>query len=370
MTFPAGMMPQGGPPASNQGYRQLGGGYEQAIQQNQQPQQQFQNPMQQQQPAQGQNGLPPQMQQPQTQLGQPAQVAPSFQQAPPDRGWTPPPPLQQQQPQGQPQQQFQQQQQQPSPQLPSPQQQPQGVDLNQRVVGQNIPPELQGRTVGEVIAIANGLRQVHLQSIAQPQQQPVPQQQPAPQQQPQAGQQQQPQAWDWRNPMPQIQDAASRAVREVFQQEISPMLAPVVQNNHIQQAQNARNTVAQQIGVQRFAQLEPLIYQKLQGIDPRALLDPRTWEVAAHAAAGQLALAPQNQQPQTLPPQNQPGMYPANGQQYIQQPIPNLNGFYSEAPNQGGPGPQPQQLTAQELWAANAMGQSPADYMAWKGGGR
>lgn len=269
----------------------------------------------------------------------------------------------------QPQYQQQFQQQQPQPQI-----QPQaGADLNQRLAGPGIPVELQGRSLGELIQIHNGLRQIHLQSLSQPQNQPTYQQQtPAPAQpqvQPSTGPQSGTPAWDWRNPEPHIQRATEAVVSRLFEERLMPALAPMMQNNAVQTITNARNSAAQHIGPQRFAQLEPLIHQSLQGIDPRALMNPQTWVVAAERAAGVLALNPQmNGQVRQAPQNGGPGVYPVQQVAPGANPLPNLNTFFSEQPTQGGPGVQQTQLSDAQRYYADQMGIPYAVYAAWSGG--
>lgn len=345
------------------GYVQLPGGYDAAT--GQQPQQQTQ-PQQQFAPQ-------PQL----TLLGQPTQQAqmpqPMLQDPPSPLSMVPPnmprlPWMQQQQ-----MQQSQSPQQMQQAQAPVPQQQfqvPAGVDLNARAYGANIPQELQGRTVGEIIGIANGLRQVHLSTLQQPQQPQQPSQgyqqaaPPAPQQQAPAGQ---PAAFDWRNPEAGIGRVVAEQLRG-FEQRILPALQPVIQQGQTAAVQSARNLAAAEIP--NYAQIEPLILQRLQGIDPAALSNPETWRVAARVAIGDLALHGQRQQMglATQTPQ-QPGMYPTQQVGPGQNPAPNLNSFFSETPMQGGPGPSgPPQLTQQQAAAANAMGMSLTDYAAWNAG--
>jgi hypothetical protein len=327
----------------------------------------------------GQPFLPPQMQQtvvPQpTQLGLPPQMA-FNPQLPPEQGHIPVSQLPQQQ------QQFTQMRQIPQQgQFFSPQQQaglqPQygqqqaqqaPIDLNTRLVGQNIPAELQGRTLGEAIAIHNGLRQVHLQSMAQQPSQGQQQVQQQQVQQPTAPGQGQQTAWDWKNPSASVGQVVDEK-NQVLLQRIESMLAPSLQATASAAIQNARNTVAQEFGP-IFTQLEPLVLQRLQGSDPRALSNPTMWRLAADSIYGEMSrrgqIQPQQQQPQQVPQVG--GMFPAQHVQQFGQPLPNLNGFFSEQPNQGGPGAQGVQLTQAELHAAAVMNQTPEQYAAWKGG--
>lgn len=261
-------------------------------------------------------------------------------------------PQQQQQPVQQ-QQQFQQQPAQQQ-QQPAPQQQfqvPQGVDLNARIYGQNIPQELQGRTVGEVVGMINGLRQVHL---SQMQQQPAPQA-PVAQQQP-AAPVAQPQAFDWKSPDQSIGRIVDDRLQNAIDTKLGPMLAPVLLQGQVSQAQNAMQQAAAEIP--NFQNMLPAIFAVLQGVPPNVLANKETWKTAAKVVAGESVLSGQH-------PQAQPGMYPQQQVQPGQSPLPNLNSFYTEQPLQGGPIAQGVRLSQEQLRAADAMGISHADYAAW-----
>lgn len=343
---------QGPPP----GYRQMGGGYQDSVQQaQQQGQPQYQTQL-------GVGAQPAQQYAPfpgQIQGSMP--VPPPPQQQVPQQQWQGPGP----QPGLQPGQQGQflaQPWQQPGQQ---PQQQPQGVDLTQRLSGPNVPAELQGRSVAEVIALNQGLRQMHLQNFgAQAPQQPAAAQQPV-RQQPVAEGQQQP-SWDWRNPDASVE----RVMERVIDQRLGPMLAPVLQQTSLQGMQTARNAAAAAIGPQVFAAVEPQIIQRLQGINPQALQNPETWRLAAAAIIGD-AVIQQGRNPQGAQQQPQNGgLFPAQAVQPGANPLPNLGSFFSEQPNQGGPGAQGAQLSPEQQWAAQQLGMNPADYAAWMGGAR
>lgn len=316
--------------------------------------------------------------QPQYQQSAPQQQAPvgwpqSYQQPqaspqPPQQGqWQPGMlvPTQHAQPQTQPGQQFQQS----APQQQAPQGPP-GVDVNTVLQGPQFPQELQGVTLGQAITMYGGMRNLIL-SLQQRQQQQV--MAPGPQQQqashapqlpaPQAGQQQAPAPFDWRNPGPGI----AAVVAPLIAQALDERLAPVTQQAHLQGAANARGTVAQEIGAQRFAQLEPHVIRLLQGAAPSDLANPELWRVAVRTAAGELALNGQlgAQAPQTLSQQYggavqfRPGM---------QNPAPPLQSFFSEAPQTGGQAVQGVSLNPQQMWFADQMGISYADYAAYAGG--
>lgn len=350
-------------------------GWQQQPQFQQQPQYQQQAP-QQQQPWQGP-----------TPGWSPPTVPPQQLQLPQDYGagyppsMLPPPPGQQQRPQGPfaaqpyqaplPQQPGQPPQQagpwgaQPyQPQQQPQQQQGQGQAINPNTVlsGPGVPAELQGRTFGEALSTYNGLRNLYMQQLSSPPPLPpatVPQTQPHQQQPQQQGQQPQQQQWDWRNP----QQAIRGVVEQAIQETVLPALAPIHQQNMIQGINGARAQVAQELGVQNFSQLEPDILGMLQGVDPRALVNPQTWRVAAASALG---FRQMRGSAQAAPQQNgyapqQPG--------YGQQPVPNLNSFFTERPGSTArQDSQPQQLTPMEIYVAQQMGKTPQDYMAWKGG--
>lgn len=230
-----------------------------------------------------------------------------------------------------------------------------GADLSMRVSGPNIPAELQGRTVGEIIGIANGLRQVHLQQSMQPQVQVPAQPAQPPAQAPGA-----PQPFDWRKPDESIGRVVDERVNNIIQTRLAPMLAPVALQGQIQAASMARNVAANEIP--GFAQIEPMVHQKLNGMAPEALANPETWRIAAKMVIGEQAIQRQYQttgQAQVL----QPGQFPP------QNPSPNLNTFFTEQPFQGGAVTQGGgQLSAEQMAAASAMGMSYADYSAWAGG--
>ncbi len=328
------------------GWVQLPGGYQPNPVPQQVPQQQ-QGAPQQMQPQQQ-----PPIQQPQTQWAPPGPIGAPHEGSPPY--YPPVPPQlnpafrQQQQPQFAPQQpRF-------APQPPQPQQQaPHAVDANTRLQGPNIPAELQGRTLAEAMQVYNGMRNVVLQSIPGPGAPPV--QAPAAPVAPVQGQPQQ-QSFDWRNP--------EDSFRRVVQGEIQSALAPVLQSTQQQSIQAARNAAAAQIGP-AFVQLESQIMQRLQGADPRALATPQLWITAAESVLGNQLMQfarqqPQNGQPQTMQPQTQP---------QLQQPAPNLNGFFTEQPTVGVAPGGGMQLSAQQQWAAQQMGMDPSTYAAWSAGG-
>lgn len=227
-----------------------------------------------------------------------------------------------------------------------------GGDLNVRLDGPNAPAEIRGKTLGEALQIYGGMRQLVLQGIPGPGapapiQQPPVVQPPTGQQPPQQGQ------WDWRNPEASIDAAVGR----VIDQKLMPALAPLVHNNALNAINAARNQVAARIP--GFTSIEPEVMQALQGADPATLSRPEMWQTAAETVMGRRMLRGQQGQPAAMPVG--PGGAPPN-------PSPNLGGFYTEAPTVGSaPGAAPQ-LNANQMYVAQAMGMSAADYLAWSGG--
>jgi hypothetical protein len=352
-------------PAAQRPWVQQPGGYDPGGQQGQQQQVQPLMPsqMQQQQPVQQ---LPPQMQQPQQSLLQDSQsplagmqpVMPQYQQR------------QQQPVQQQPVQQNQGQQQFPpqGQQFQPNQSQSVPVNVNDMVLqGPGVPAELQGRRMSEVVNIYNGLRQTHLQQMVQQPQQQQPQfQQPVPQQQQQVQQQPtQQRGWNWQRPDESVGAIVEDRLNHMVESRLMPLLAPIAADRAMAAVQNARAQAAHAIGVQNFAMIEPEVMQALQGAHPSALTDPRTWQTAAAVVIGNRTMRGQPVQQPQQQQQAGPGAYPVQMVQPGQNPMPNLNTFFSEQPHQGGPGGQGIQLSQMQRAAAGAMGISEADYAAW-----
>ena len=332
------------------GWQQLPGGYTPNPAQQGQPQQQQGQPQ----------GQPQQVQQQVAQAPQwspPGQVGAPFEGTPP---YYPPAPQQPMQQFTRPQPVVQPGQPMTVPQMQQ-QFQPQSTDMNARLTGPGVPPEIQGRTLGEAIAIYNGMRNVVLQTVPGPQQPAQPMQAP-PAASPVAGQPQPAQTgWDWRNPEAGI----ARVMDERIQQTIMPALQPLLQQNSFQAVQAARNAAAAEIGPV-FAHLEPMILQRLQGANPQTLQNPQMWRTAAESVIGNLSLAHARTQGQ---PQQPLTGQPMMQSQQVGQPTPNLNGFFTEQPTVGGAPGGGNQLTAQQQWAAQAMGMDPATYSSWSSGG-
>lgn len=280
-------------------------------------------------------------------------------QAPPSPQYQPgqPVPTQHAQPQTQPGQSFQ-----PGPGQPGAPAPTGGLDPNTVLSGPMFPAELQGLTLQQAIGMYGNMRNLAIslqqRAGAAAQQQPGPQAPPPGQQPPTPGQQ--PAAFDWRNPAASFEQIIERALER--------RLAPIEQDSMVTRATHARNLVAQEVGPQRFAQIEASVMQYLGGADPRALGDPELWRVAVRTAIGDATLRGGQQPGQASPPPDprfggavpfRPGM---------QNPAPQLNTFFTEAPQQGAQSVQGVTLTPTQMWFADQMGISHADYAAYSQG--
>lgn len=320
---PSNYPPQNIPPVQQSGY---GPGFPQPQPQQpvQQPQQQYGQPYPQ--------GYPqPYPQQPQTQAPQ----YPAFQQQPV--------------PQFQPQQIIQQ---------------GQRMQITDDTIldGPSVPPQLRGRTFGQVKQMYAGQQPQLPVPQAQPQL-PAPQQQQQPVQQPQTPN-------FWRDPMAALDYAIERK------------LGPVLQQSQASTIQNAR---AQAMAtIPDFAQLEQDVLQTLAGADAQTLSNPVVWQNAAHLARGRAIAegryngrAQQPTQPQfpQAAPQFQgrpgPGMaVPAQAAPLYQPPMQaQPYQFFTEAPTT--PWAQPggaNMLTPEQRMYAQKMGMSDQEYISWRGG--
>lgn len=320
------------------------------------------------------------------------------------------------QPGAQPQQGWGQQPGQGQPQgMPQGQQpgQPGGFQLRDDMLldGPNVPPELRGRTFGQVKAIYTALANDWLtrQRAGQP---PVGQSQPQGQGQPQQGQQQGMQQpgqgrggpqWDWSNP--------GEAFRSVVREELGTMLQPVLAQTSATGVVQARTVAMQQIP--DFAYLEGTIMQHVANLPPESLANPQVWVNAARLARGELMETGQyrfsgQQQGQPGQPQGQQGQTATNWQGNggappgFGQPRASLGQYVNGQGNPLGstpqgmgygspgltsvPAQQPYQffsesptppmfselgaggLSPAEMFVAREMGISPEQYIVWRGG--
>lgn len=284
---------------------------------------------------------------------------------------------------------------------PQPQAQPQArYDIPDHVIldGPGIPPEMRGRTFGQMKQIYGALasdfvsRQPGRPAQNQPQPGvggPVPSGPPrGPQGQPVYVQGQpnggQPQQQDevrqfWENP--------AGFIRQAVRDEAGQIMGPVAQRNQAQSIQEARSIAAS--GIPDFAALEGEMMGMLTQAPPEALADPRLWISTADLVRGRLMAAGrydprwQNRQPA---PQGQANGAPQfGGQNFHQQgpgvsvpapmaPIPQQQ-FFTEAPTAppagyGGWGNQSNQwqLTPDQASYAQKMGMSEQQYRDWSGG--
>lgn len=296
-------------------------------------------------PAQPQPGQPAAQQFP-TPQGQYPQNTPATPQ------WQPgmPVPTQHPQPSTQPGQQYQQ----PGQQMP-------GVDLNFVLQGPAFPPELQGVTLGQAIQMYGSMRQLTFEMQRRQQQAPAPTPQPATPQAPAPGTQQQPAQFDWRNPGPSL----AAVIGPMLEQALDKRLAPVAEQAAIQSATMARNAIAQEVGAQRFAQIEGAVMQYLNGATAADLANPELWRVAVRTALGDQVLRGGNPAAGGRPPQI-PGATPF--QPGTPNPAPPLQSFFTEQPQAGGQAVQGVTLTPQQMWFADQMGVSYGDYAAYAQG--
>lgn len=249
-----------------------------------------------------------------------------------------------------------------------PQGQPTTIDPSTILSGPGIPAELQGLTMAQAIAMYGNMRNLAMQLSQRGGQQPPQAPQGPPQQQlgqptaPVQGQPGQPAAFDWRNP--------AAAFGQIIEQALDRRLRPMEENAIVTQATNARNVVAQEVGPQRFAQIEASVMQYLHGADPRALTDPELWRVAVRTAIGDAAL--RGQQPSQAPNGTIPVVRQQGGATPfvpgMPNPAPQLSSFFTETPQAGGQAAQGVTLTPQQMWFADQMNISYADYAAYSQG--
>lgn len=242
--------------------------------------------------------------------------------------------------------------------------------------GPNVPPELRGRKLGQVMQIYSALAEDWMRrnnfnasggsvpiarETQQAQFQPAPQvagggnqgaaPQPPAQTQPYGRTPSQPQGQatqDWR-----------AEIRNIVQETVAPLVAPVIQSTQAAEITKARDIA--RMNIPDFAELEGDIVQVLTVAPPQSLTNPAVWESAADMIRGKRARNGQpqqnfNQQPQALRP-NVPTYNP---------PAPHT--FFTEAPTPPVVRNMPGQLTAEERFYAQRMGMSEQEYIGWRGG--
>lgn len=327
--------------------------------------------------------MPPAPQQPQQTFQQPV---PSNQQQPPQQpvqGYGQPAPQNQQHPTAN----FGQ------PQAPQPvqqqQQQQQRTDIPDNVIldGANVPPELRGRSWGQVKQIYGALASDFLMRQNGNGGQQQQQQQPR-----QSFQQQQAPVYEQGRPnggQPTRQNGGTfwEDPEGTIGRIVDSRLAPVTQRTTAMAIQEAM-TVAR-TSIADFDYLEPEIMTIVQGADAAGLTDPRIWQSAAELARGRVMgrgqYDPRVAQQRRGQP-NQPGGDP-NFQRgpgaFVPAPVSPLpvGQFFTEAPtppqypNQqngsyagGDIAQRVQALTNEQREYAHKMQMSLEDYVAWQGG--
>lgn len=257
------------------------------------------------------------------------------------------------------------------------------AELGMVLQGDHLPPQLRGRTVGDVIAqhtlMMNALRGQQQQQPAQPvvpsQSSMQPAQQPG----------QQPAAPSnatefFRDPAGAIRTAMHGERQETVNAvlaALAPVLGPVVQSTMQNQSTAAMNQVANEIGVQRFQQLWPHMQQYIAASPQNTWGSAETWRLAAKAAAGDLVLSGRQLPAQQLPsqqPASPAAPFPVQMVGPHGQPVPGLSSFFTESPATNQPTgrvqlTQLQQQVFQEFQKADPVTwHSPEVYLAWLGG--
>lgn len=211
----------------------------------------------------------------------------------------------------------------------------------------DLPPELHGKTYGEVLEYYGKLRAYYLNNTQAPAGQPQQPQVPTPQPAPAAPE---PTSVDfWSNPI----DVMRRLIKE----ENAPITGNIVQ----QQIVAARNTVAE---MPAYASLEGSVLQALQNIPAEQLTNPAIWRQAYNLAVGDAVvngrLSPEALRPQapspvapTAPPtiSTVPSFHPTQS-------------FFTEAPR--AVVPTATALSTAEQAMAAKMGMAPSDYAKWR----
>ena len=304
------------------------------------------------------------------QQGQPPlrdQYGQVIQSAPP-QGWQPPP-VQAPPPQPVPPQQYQQ----PPQQAPQ-QGQPGQLDMNQRLHGPNVPPEIQGKTLGEAMRFYNVMRQDFLERQQGQRQQQPQNQGVAPGQQPGQPQYQGQQPQRGYIP-PQQQESQDDAIRRVAADAVRSVVAPILQP--IQQASS--RTVKQGVAARfhDWGQFDQQIEEMLSGADPSVLMNPGIWETAYYNVKGRAFSQPpqqgqqQFQQGAPAPQQFQPQQQPWQTAAPQAQPPYNPNGYFVESPTPAAPSPTgagPNVAEPHDHIMARKFNMPVEEYRLWKGG--
>lgn len=275
---------------------------------------------------------------------------------------------------------------QPAPQNPQPiqqpqNQQPQRAEIPDHIIldGANIPPELRGRSWGQVKQIYGALANDFIMRQNGGGQAPQPQ--PQPQAQPQR-----PVVYEQGRPnggQPTRQGGFWEDPEGTIDRAIERRMAPVTQRTTAMAVQEARNVA--RMGIPDFDYLEAEILTIVGGADGQALSDPRLWQSSAELARGRL-MGRGQYDPRAAQQGSQRGgaqgadpNFARGPGAYVPAPVHPVGQFFTEAPtpprfsDQGyGVGQDVQSRVAalsndQRQYAAK-MQMSLEDYVAWQGG--
>lgn len=215
------------------------------------------------------------------------------------------------------------------------------VGPNTVLDGPGIPPELKGRTFGEMIGLYGSMRNAILSTAGNsPAPAPAaPAPAPAAPAAPVAPPVTATSAEYWRDPVGKTREALMPEIRTAIQEALAPMMA--------HQVTNQVDNVVAQMGTE-FADFEawrPAVQENLKGASAEMLANPELWRTAYWVAKGRAgamgqpapaAPAPAAPRPYAPPaPPAAPGTpYPAQPVVGAGQPQPNMGaGYFSEAPS-------------------------------------
>lgn len=218
----------------------------------------------------------------------------------------------------------------------------------------NLPPELQGKTMGEMLDYYNKLRTYYMNTsgVAAPAQStpvaaPAPAAAPAPVAEPSA-------ADFWADPV--------GAIKKV----VSATMAPVTQTAVQQQVITAREQVRNNPG---YAELEGKVLEKLQGIPAEQLTNPALWQQAYFLAYGEASVNGWRPQAQASAAPAQPvptPTAPAPTMSTAPRPFAPTQFFTEPARPNAGPSAA---LSPEQRAMALKLNMSEDEYRTWMPGG-
>lgn len=217
------------------------------------------------------------------------------------------------------------------------------------LVGDNIPPELQGRTLDEAMAIYKTLRSEHLARFPSPMPAPAPVREvPAAQPKPHD-----PTAF-WTNP--------EERIAAIVDQRVQAALAPIQANSVQSAARTARDQVAERFG-DGYLAIEGKVLEKLQNLDPNLLADPNAWANAYFLAAGEAAVTGRPVAPMPAPTPT-PVVNTTPRADATFRPTT----FFTEPGRSATAVVGSEQVSDAERAVAQKMGMPIDKYVAWRGG--